>query len=91
MTSKFEGLPMVFLESISRGMPVISSRFDGYDDVIKEKINGFSYEPGNIDKLTKAIAKIKDIKDKKKIQNSINEFYNDNYFAKLDNVIKEIY
>ena len=35
--------------------------------------------------------KIKDIKDKKKIQNSINEFYNDNYFAKLDNVIKEIY
>ena len=91
LTSKFEGLPMVFLESISRGIPVISSRFDGYDDVIKEKINGFSYEPGNIDKLTKAIAKIKDIKDKKKIQNSINEFYNDNYFAKLDNVIKEIY
>ena len=91
MTSKFEGLPMVFLESISRGVPVISSQFDGYDDVVKEKINGFSYEPGNIDKLTKAIAKIKDIKDKKKIQNSINEFYNDNYFAKLDNVIKEIY
>lgn len=91
LTSKFEGLPMVFLESISRGVPVISSQFDGYDDVVKEKINGFSYEPGNIDKLTKAIAKIKDIKDKKKIQNSINEFYNDNYFAKLDNVIKEIY
>ena len=90
LTSNFEGLPMVFLESISRGVPVISSQFDGYDDVVKDKINGFSYEPGNIDKLTEIIGKIKDIKDKKKTQNSINEFYNDNYFAKLDDIIKQI-
>ena len=91
LTSKFEGLPMVFLESISRGIPVISSRFDGYDDVVKNGVNGFSYQSGNIDGLTKAIIKIKDIKDKKEIQGSINEFYNDNYFAKLNNIIKEIY
>ena len=91
LTSKFEGLPMVFLESISRGIPVISSRFDGYDDVVKNGVNGFSYQSGNIDGLTKAIIKIKDIKDKKEIQGSINEFYNDNYFAKQNNIIKEIY
>lgn len=56
---------MIFLESISRGIPVISSQFDGYDDVVKDGINGFSYRLGNINKLTKVISKIKNIKNKK--------------------------
>lgn len=91
LTSKFEGLPMVFLESISRGIPVISSRFDGYDDVVKENINGLSYPSGDIKLLVHKIDQIKRLKDKGKIQNSINEFYVNNYFSKLDATIKQIY
>lgn len=91
LTSKFEGLPMVFLESISRGVPVISSQFDGYDDVVKDGINGFSYQPDDTVELAKVICKIKDIKNKKGIQESITKFYNDNYFAKLDNIINNMY
>lgn len=91
LTSKFEGLPMVFLEAISRGIPVISADFAGYDDVVKENINGLSYPQGNTDKLAEQINKIKELtSDPIKIANSISNFYSENYFNNLDKVFSEI-
>lgn len=88
LTSKFEGLPMVFLESIARGIPVISSKFDGYDDVVKNEINGLIYEPNNFKKLGDNLTKIKILTDKNKIQSSIQNYYSDNYFKVLDAILE---
>lgn len=55
LTSSFEGLPMVFLEAVARGIPVVSSRFAGYDDVVQDGVNGLSYVPDDIDGLVKTI------------------------------------
>ena len=91
LTSNFEGLPMVFLEAISRGIPVISSKFAGYDDVVIEGINGLSYEKGNIDQLAQKITQINQIAgNPQKIASSIEQFYTENYFKRLDSVFKEI-
>ena len=91
LTSNFEGLPMVFLEAISRGIPVISSKFAGYDDVVIEGINGLSYEKGNIDQLAQKITQINQIVgNPQKIASSIEQFYTENYFKRLDSVFKEI-
>lgn len=90
LTSKFEGLPMVMLEAISRGIPVITSNFDGYDDILQEKINGVSYQSGNIKELQKCFDLVQSINwDTQDIKQSINKFYNDHYFEHLRDVLNE--
>ena len=45
MTSRFEGLPMVLLEAISVGLPVVSYTFKcGPRDVINDEVDGFLVE-----------------------------------------------
>lgn len=87
LTSTFEGLPMALLESIAHGIPVIASRFDGYNDVVKENINGLSYPMGNISQLQSCLSKIKTINNSQQIQDSINNYYSNKYFANLDKII----
>ena len=56
MSSRYEGLPMVLIEAMSCGLPMVS--FDcefGPREVIKNKENGFLIEPNNINKLADKI------------------------------------
>lgn len=92
MTSKFEGLPMALLESISNGVPVISSNCEtGPDDIVNAD-NGFLYEPGNINELSTILNNFVDrnydFNDVQKVKNSIDKFYNENYFAEF---VKSLY
>lgn len=88
MTSKFEGLPMVMLEAISHGIPCITSRFDGYTDVLLEGINGFSYVQGNIQMLARRILYIsRNNFVPEKVSRSIKRFYTPQYFARLKSVL----
>lgn len=43
MTSIMEGTPMCALESISCGVPVISTKTDGMNELIKNHLNGYLY------------------------------------------------
>ena len=89
MTSNSEGFPMIMLEAISRGIPVITSNFDGYDSIIKEGINGYSYELGNIESMKEAIEKLRENKlSPEKVKDSISRFYSDSYFENLDEEIE---
>lgn len=91
LTSKFEGLPMVFLEAMSRGIPCISADFDGYDDVVVEKVNGFSYHLGNTTQLASTIEKTSEMKFiPSEIQNSIEKYYSDDYYDRLENSLRII-
>lgn len=91
LTSKFEGLPMVFLEAMSRGIPCISANFDGYNDVIQEPLNGTFYHLGNVEECAdKIIAMSHKDYDPKEIQQSISKFYEEQYFANLHNVLEKI-
>lgn len=49
LSSRYEGLPMVMLEASSYGLPIISfSCKCGPKDIIKEGINGYLIEEGNL-------------------------------------------
>ena len=59
MSSKYEGLPMVLIESQSFGLPIISYDCpNGPSDIIIDEYNGFLVENQNIEKLAKKILEL---------------------------------
>lgn len=91
MSSKYEGLPMIMLESISRGIPVVTTKFDGYEDIVKEGVNGYTYKSGNIEELGQKLIKISEQKiSTKDIQDSIENYYTENYFKNLENALVKL-
>ncbi len=51
LTSRWEGLPRVYLEATASGVPVVGTRVDGAPEVIQEGRNGYLAEPGDIGTL----------------------------------------
>ena len=55
LSSLHEGIPLVFLEAMFVGVPVISTDVGGVSEVIKDNINGILLPVGSVDKMFKAI------------------------------------
>ncbi len=68
MSSRYEGMPMVLLEAMSYGLPVVS--FDcscGPKDIIKDNEDGFLVEFGNIEQMAEKIEKLISDEEKRKL------------------------
>lgn len=50
-----EGLPISILESMSYGLPIISTNVGGIEEVVHHGVNGFIVNPGNKEQLEEAI------------------------------------
>ena len=50
-----EGLPMVVLESMSFGVPVVAAEVEGIPEAIRNKTDGLIFEPGNAGSLADQI------------------------------------
>lgn len=59
-TSRWEGLPYSLIEAIRAGLPIVGTKVTGNIEVIKDKINGFLYEPGNIEAAKEYISRIEE-------------------------------
>ncbi len=55
LTSRWEGLPRVYLESLASGVPVVGTRVDGAPEVIRDGINGYLLEPGDVNGLAERV------------------------------------
>lgn len=55
-----EGIPGSIIDSYFAGVPVISSRWNSYEDVIEDMSTGIGYEIGNVDDLKKTLMRIMD-------------------------------
>ncbi|MCX6248444.1 MAG: glycosyltransferase family 4 protein [Bacteroidetes bacterium] len=51
----YEGFPMVFLEAMAAGIPVIAPRMAGYPEIIEDGVNGLLFNPGDAEDLAKKI------------------------------------
>jgi len=52
LTSLWEGLPRVYLEALASGVPVVGTRVDGAAEVIRDGVNGYLVEPGDVRGMT---------------------------------------
>ncbi|NWF91945.1 MAG: glycosyltransferase family 4 protein [Syntrophaceae bacterium] len=53
--SNWEGLPLVLLEGMACGLPILASDLDGIRDGIEDGVNGFLFTPGNASQLSSKI------------------------------------
>ena len=53
-----EGLPMVPLEAMAAGVPIVASRVDVVTDLVRDGIEGLLCRPGDADELAAAVGRI---------------------------------
>jgi len=55
LTSRTEGLPLVLLEAMATGLPVVTSKVGGIADVIEHRATGLLYEEGALSPLRRQL------------------------------------
>ena len=56
--SLYEGMPLVILEAMSRGLPIVASRVSGIPEVVVDGESGWLVEPENVDQLAEALESV---------------------------------
>jgi glycosyltransferase involved in cell wall biosynthesis len=57
-----EGFPLVVIEAMTNGLPVIVARTPGIDEIIEDGLNGLLFEPGDVSKLRSLVRRVFDDK-----------------------------
>lgn len=87
LSSRFEGLPMCLIESVIRGIPIVSSDCPtGPDDLVVSSINGYIYRLGDTGSLTELLQRFIDGKasfDRAKVAQSLQWLSSDYYYNRL--------
>jgi glycosyltransferase involved in cell wall biosynthesis len=55
---KREGIPVVLMEAMSSGLPVVASRLSGIPELVEDEVSGLLVEPGDADGLADALARL---------------------------------
>ncbi|NLM42904.1 MAG: glycosyltransferase family 4 protein [Clostridiales bacterium] len=55
LPSYSEGLPLVLLEAMSMGVPIVASQVGGIPEIVKDEYNGLLFEPKNTKELKQKI------------------------------------
>lgn len=58
LTSLWEGLPRSLVEAFKTGLPAVCYRADGVTDILKDGVNGFSADPGDLDAFCAALSRL---------------------------------
>lgn len=58
LPSLAEGMPLVVLEAMGTGLPIIASRVQGIEELVTEDINGALFNPGDVEELTNCLIKL---------------------------------
>lgn len=61
MNSRAEAFGLVYLEAMAQGCITIASRYEGFDGIIQDGINGFLCNAGDVEDLAKTITRIKSL------------------------------
>jgi len=74
LPSLMEGMPLVLLEAMASGMPVITTGSNGMTDVIEDSHDGLFIIPGDADSLTSMITRLcRDAESRHRLGNAAQE------------------
>jgi len=62
LPSRDEGFPLVILEAMAAGLPIVSTRVGAVEDMVRDGIDGFLVEAGDIDALADRLKRLVDDK-----------------------------
>lgn len=95
ITSIYEGLPLVMLEAMSIGKPVLSTSVGGIPDVIRDGMNGYLSKDISVESYTEILKKfiVKPLKNKESIKKDFEKNYSmsicmKNYYRSYESHIK---
>jgi len=93
LPSLWEGMPLVIIEAMSCGLPIISTKISGVEDLVKNNFNGILVEPKDYLAMADAILHL--LNDKNKIksmgQNSRKRAEEEFSWQIIARKIKEVY
>lgn len=55
---KREGIPVVLMEAMASGVPVVTSRLSGIPELVEHEASGLLVEPGDVDGVVEAIVRL---------------------------------
>lgn len=58
LSSTYEAMPMTLLEAMASGLPVISTRVGGVENIVQQEVNGLLVESNNVESMRKAMQKL---------------------------------
>lgn len=58
LPSLAEGMPLVVLEAMGTGLPIIASRVQGIDELVAENVNGALFDAGDVNGLANCLIKL---------------------------------
>ena len=87
LSSDYEGLSNAMLEAVCVGLPIVSTRVSGTDELIHEGINGYVVDCGDTDALAEALEKL--MGDEKKIQQFSAESRKMAEQFRLDHIVRD--
>lgn len=58
LTSANEGTPVVAIEALAAGRPVVATRVGGVPDVVRDGVDGFLADVGDVEALARALARL---------------------------------
>ena len=61
--STYEGMPNALIEAMSYGIPVITSNWNGYDEIIEDNVNGLVFNMNNSLELSNLMKRITEDKE----------------------------
>ena len=86
-SSDYEGLSNAMLEAVCVGLPIVSTRVSGTDELIRDGVNGYVVNLGDTDALANALERL--MTDETKIQSFSLESRNLAEKFRMDNIVEE--